>query len=409
MFTKTYKLEIKSVREDGSFEGYASVFGNTDTDGEVVDKGAFKRTLDHSKGVVPILWQHQSDQPIGWNATAEEDNYGLAVSGKLDIERNDVARKAYGFLKMGIEMGGKPGLSIGFVVPRDGAYVKDGVRHFKQVVWKEYSVVTFPANPEATVVSAKAEEILLPRMTPDQISKALRGEDVGLSEDQKKGLDAIKPAAPAATRKGAAVPDTTTTDEQVKDDGAGGDEGAEPMSYGDAMASHQARETLSDHRYAIERAKDQSIDSIKGCMKSKAEKKMLIHKALHSYADDMADWHGKAMDLEDQYGKAEGEQAQIKGMSTGDHMKAQRLLGKAQAHMDEHQAYAAAANEHAKKATNIVSKVGKMYERNDINVADPVGRGPTPKKSETDPVGHPKEEDFGPLSDFFTQFLANHA
>ena len=35
--------------EDGSFEGYASVFGNKDLGNDVVEKGAFMRSLKYKK------------------------------------------------------------------------------------------------------------------------------------------------------------------------------------------------------------------------------------------------------------------------------------------------------------------------------------------------------------------------
>ena len=101
MIQKNYRLEIKSAADDGSFDGYASVFGNVDFDGDVIDKGAFKRTIDHSKGVVPILWQHDRTQPVGWNASAEEDGFGLKVSGRLMVD-TEIGRTALSFLKTGL-------------------------------------------------------------------------------------------------------------------------------------------------------------------------------------------------------------------------------------------------------------------------------------------------------------------
>jgi hypothetical protein len=156
MILKNFKLEVKSVDDDGTFTGYASVTGNIDSDNEVIDKGAFKRTLDHTKGVVPILWQHDRSTPVGWNVSGIEDGFGLAVSGKLMID-TEAGRYAQSFLKTGLEVGAKPGLSIGFTVPKDSTYVKDGVKHFKEVALKEYSIVTFQANLEAVATGAKAE------------------------------------------------------------------------------------------------------------------------------------------------------------------------------------------------------------------------------------------------------------
>jgi HK97 family phage prohead protease len=43
-------FEIKSDNtSDGTIFGYGSVFGNTDSYGDIVAKGAFKKTLEESK------------------------------------------------------------------------------------------------------------------------------------------------------------------------------------------------------------------------------------------------------------------------------------------------------------------------------------------------------------------------
>jgi HK97 family phage prohead protease len=157
MHQKHFKLEVKSVEDDGTFTGYASVTGNLDSDNEVIDKGAFKRTLDHTKGVVPILWQHDRTQPVGWNVEASEDGFGLAVKGRLMVD-TELGRYAQSFLKTGLSVGAKPGLSIGFTVPKGTDYVKAGVRHFKEVALKEYSIATFQSNLAAAVSSAKQKK-----------------------------------------------------------------------------------------------------------------------------------------------------------------------------------------------------------------------------------------------------------
>lgn len=156
MLQKNFKLDVKSVEEDGTFTGYASVTGNVDSDNEIIDKGAFKRTLDHTKGVVPILWQHDRAQPVGWNVEALEDAHGLSVKGRLMID-TELGRYAQSFLKTGLEVGAKPGLSIGFTVPKGGDYHKDGMRHFREVALKEYSIATFQANELAVATAAKED------------------------------------------------------------------------------------------------------------------------------------------------------------------------------------------------------------------------------------------------------------
>ena len=42
---KDCHFEVKAVQEDGFFSGYASVFGNEDSYGDIVIKGAFAETI----------------------------------------------------------------------------------------------------------------------------------------------------------------------------------------------------------------------------------------------------------------------------------------------------------------------------------------------------------------------------
>lgn len=150
---KTYKFHLKSSSPDGTFEGIAST-SSLDTDNEIVDNGAFTRTLNSSKGVFPILWQHNREKPAGWNQTATESDKGLQINAKL-LMNSEQGRYAHDFVSTGLEVGGRPGLSIGFRVPKDGDYIKDGIRHFREVILMEVSIVTFPANTDAIITGSK--------------------------------------------------------------------------------------------------------------------------------------------------------------------------------------------------------------------------------------------------------------
>lgn len=151
---KQSAFELKAVNSDGIFEGYCSVFGNLDSDNEVIDKGAFKGIAGAAN--VPILFSHDRTRPVGWNIEAKEDDRGLRIKGRLMVDTED-GRTAQSFLKLGLEVGGQPGLSIGFTVPNGGEYRdSEGIRHFREVALKEYSIVVFPANAEARVTAAKS-------------------------------------------------------------------------------------------------------------------------------------------------------------------------------------------------------------------------------------------------------------
>lgn len=149
MNDKSFKLRIKELEDTGQFTGYASVFGNVDYQGEVVEKGAFKRTLDHSSGRVPILWQHDPGEPIGVGTSMLEDDYGLYVEGKINMDTQR-GREAHSLLRQGA----LKGLSIGYDVIKDT--IMEGKRFLKEVRLHEYSLVTFAANNLAQVQTIKS-------------------------------------------------------------------------------------------------------------------------------------------------------------------------------------------------------------------------------------------------------------
>lgn len=154
-----FEFEIKEAKEKDGFgvvEGYASTFGNMDLGLDIVDAGAFKKTIAESKGRWPILADHDPRQQIGWNTFAEEDAKGLKVIGELDIVNNAKARERYSLAKKGMELGAKVGLSIGYAtIKEEPDATNPRIRHLKEVKLYEYSFVTFPMNTEAMVTAAK--------------------------------------------------------------------------------------------------------------------------------------------------------------------------------------------------------------------------------------------------------------
>jgi HK97 family phage prohead protease len=150
----SFPLDVESINEGGSFTGYASIFGKVDNHNDIILNGAFKRTLretDNGRDV-KLLWQHDPAEPIGYFTHIKEDAYGLYVEGKLllDVQR---AREAYSLLKNNA-IGG---LSIGFTV-QNHSYDVNSTRLLKDIDLFEISLVTFPANNDAGIISLKAED-----------------------------------------------------------------------------------------------------------------------------------------------------------------------------------------------------------------------------------------------------------
>lgn len=153
-------FEIKELNEDGTFHGIASVYGEEDLGGDVIDKGAFKRTIA-ANPTVPVLWQHQTDEVIGMGAIKEWQNK-LVIDGTLDME-DPTALKAYRKMKNKLVKG----LSIGFQTIKSTWEDIEGrmVRHVQELKLWEVSIVTFPMLPAAQVTRVKNAEDSEARVT----------------------------------------------------------------------------------------------------------------------------------------------------------------------------------------------------------------------------------------------------
>lgn len=98
--TKHITVGIKADAEasaEGRFTGYASVFGNKDSYGDVVVKGAFAdslQTYGANGAGIPCYWSHQMSDPmmnIGQTVKAVEDDHGLFVEVQLDLDNPNAA------------------------------------------------------------------------------------------------------------------------------------------------------------------------------------------------------------------------------------------------------------------------------------------------------------------------------
>jgi hypothetical protein len=144
---KSFNFEVKAT-SDNTFEGYASVFDNIDGHRDIVEKGAFSKTIQESKRV-KILWQHDPFQPIGKPLVMSEDSKGLHVKGQ--IANTQLGKDALILMKDGVI----DELSIGFNTIKDDWDSKAQVRRIKEVKLWEFSLVTFAANELATINAVK--------------------------------------------------------------------------------------------------------------------------------------------------------------------------------------------------------------------------------------------------------------
>ncbi|OQM75210.1 HK97 family phage prohead protease [Manganibacter manganicus] len=150
---KFVDLVLDDVELDGSFSGYASLFGKVDLGRDIVERGAFAGSL-RRRGAsgIRMLFQHDANQPIGTWARIEEDARGLFVRGQL---ATGVAR-ARDVLAL-MRAGALDGLSIGFRAVKTRRNAASGVRRIIEADLWEISVVTFPMQPGARIATVKAQ------------------------------------------------------------------------------------------------------------------------------------------------------------------------------------------------------------------------------------------------------------
>ena len=155
-------VEVKELDEDGAgtFTGIASVMDEEDLGGDIIERGAFKKSLADSP-VIPVLWQHDQTEVIGEGRVSQWQNK-LMIRAKLDLE-DPTAAKAHRKLKNKLVKG----LSIGFQSLRHSWEEIEGrmVRRIQELKLFEVSIVTFPMMPSAQVTRVKsADDALLARM-----------------------------------------------------------------------------------------------------------------------------------------------------------------------------------------------------------------------------------------------------
>lgn len=152
----------EAVAADGTFEGYASLFGVPDVGKDVVEAGAFRLSLAR-RGIrgVKLLWQHDPAEPIGRWLALTEDARGLRVTGRLNLAVAR-ARELHALMRDGAV----DGLSIGFRADKARTDPRTGVRRLTAVDLWEISVVTFPMLPGARVERVKGMQSLSARPLP---------------------------------------------------------------------------------------------------------------------------------------------------------------------------------------------------------------------------------------------------
>lgn len=151
MERKIFKFEVKSVdEEEGILEGYGSTFDTVpDAYGDIVDPGAFSKTIKENADNIVSLFNHNIDQPIG-KPELQEDKHGLLTKIQL-VKGVQKADETLLLAKAGVIKK----FSIGFDTIK--SEVIKGIRHLKELKLYDVSPVVFAANPNAGITGIKSD------------------------------------------------------------------------------------------------------------------------------------------------------------------------------------------------------------------------------------------------------------
>lgn len=183
--TRPANIEVKLGDDDrATIVGLASTFGNTDSYGDVIERGAFEKSIERIRGKggkIPMLDAHKWDSPIGVWTHFEETPEGLQVEGKLTMSVTRAKEVRDLIIDEAISA-----LSIGFISRKDYIDKERRVRVIEEIDLKEVSPVVFPANPEATIQAVKQAADIETRR---DFEEALRAQ-LGFSRNAAKSIAA---------------------------------------------------------------------------------------------------------------------------------------------------------------------------------------------------------------------------
>ncbi len=152
------------------FEGIASTPA-TDRSGDIVEPSGARYQLP-----LPLLWQHDHKDPIGWVRSVVIGDAGIRITGEVaDVPHEGSMKTRLADAWEALRLGLVRGLSIGFqTMPGQAERMPGGGLRFKSWDWLELSAVTIPANAEASITSIKAAYARSESVAPGNLVPARR-------------------------------------------------------------------------------------------------------------------------------------------------------------------------------------------------------------------------------------------
>lgn len=161
---KSAPSEFKAdAKDDGLYEGYFAVFNNIDDGGDVIEPGAFTKSIaergpDSGRNRIKVAYFHRSgltkELPMIVGAPPEvlsEDSHGLYAKGRL-VLGTQAGREVWELMKAGALNEG----SIGYETIAARTRFEQGVRYLAELKLWELSFVPFGMNPATHLQAVKS-------------------------------------------------------------------------------------------------------------------------------------------------------------------------------------------------------------------------------------------------------------
>ena len=147
---KSIPFEIKDLDTSSRrVVKYVSAFGNVDSHNDVMQKGAYAKTIKENKSRIKFLWNHNSQEfPVGVLEEIDEDDFGLkTVSKIINTTKGNDLLECYA-------TGAINEHSVGFytINKKSG---NDGVRVITEAQLLEYSAVLWGSNANTPLLGMK--------------------------------------------------------------------------------------------------------------------------------------------------------------------------------------------------------------------------------------------------------------
>ena len=175
MITKGYNIGFKDADvSQGLVTGYFAMFGNKDLDGDIIERGAFAKTISErgpqGKQLIKYLLDHDPKKVVAKITNLYEDEKGLYYEAKIGSHA-----LGQDFMKM-IESELINQHSFGFKIIKEDYDHSSKANRIKEVMMYEGSAVQFlGANPETTFIGLKSLDDHLQYL--DRLEKFIKTSD----------------------------------------------------------------------------------------------------------------------------------------------------------------------------------------------------------------------------------------